>query len=608
MKYLCIALAVMPVFCQIVTIPTNTPGNQLISRINNNIDWLNTNKAASTHTHSTYAALSHVHLISDVTGLQAALDAKSATTHNHDATYAALVHVHLISGVTGLQAAHDAKSATTHNHDTVYATLAHVHLIADVTGLQAALDAKSATSHNHDATYAPIAKGVTNGDAHDHSGGDGAQIAYSTLAGLPTLGDAAAKNTGTSAGTVAAGNHTHAGVYEPANANIQTHISSTANPHGVTKAQVGLGSVDNTADAAKSVATAANATAVGGITITGTPATGQIPVATGTAAATWQTPVSGTHTQNTDTGTTAASFQINSGGGGCRWKDISGVMTARNAADTADCDVRFLTGESTSTSPGTITEAAIPGTAPAAGTVSYGADSSVSGPWWKINAGNQQFRAVQPVAATSNQWITNIGSDGVQTKSQPSAANLSNGTTGSGAVVLATSPALITPNLGTPSAINLTNATGFPTLNQNTSGTAANLSGTPALPNGTTATTQSAADNSTKLATTAYSDAAAAARTGTVATGTAALGTSAIASTACASVVTVTATGVATTDVIAFTPNADVSAVTGYAPATTGGLAIYPYPTASNVNFKVCNPTSSSITPGAITLNWRVVR
>lgn len=46
----------------------------------------------------------------------------------------------------------------------------------------------------------------------------------------------------------------------------------------------------------------------------------------------------------------------------------------------------------------------------------------------------------------------------------------------------------------------------FPTLNQNTSGTAANLSGTPALPNGTTATTQTAADNSTKLATTAYVD------------------------------------------------------------------------------------------------------
>lgn len=41
--------------------------------------------------------------------------------------------------------------------------------------------------------------------------------------------------------------------------------------------------------------------------------------------------------------------------------------------------------------------------------------------------------------------------------------------------------------------------------------TAVNLAGTPALPNGTTATTQAAADNSTKLATTAYADAAVAA-------------------------------------------------------------------------------------------------
>lgn len=53
-------------------------------------------------------------------------------------------------------------------------------------------------------------------------------------------------------------------------------------------------------------------------------------------------------------------------------------------------------------------------------------------------------------------------------------------------------------------------ASDVPTLNQNTSGTAANLSGTPALPNGTTATTQSPGSNDTKLATDAYADAIAA--------------------------------------------------------------------------------------------------
>jgi hypothetical protein len=43
-----------------------------------------------------------------------------------------------------------------------------------------------------------------------------------------------------------------------------------------------------------------------------------------------------------------------------------------------------------------------------------------------------------------------------------------------------------------------------PTLNQSTTGTAANLSGTPALPNGTTATTQTVGDNTTKIATDAF--------------------------------------------------------------------------------------------------------
>lgn len=37
---------------------------------------------------------------------------------------------------------------------------------------------------------------------------------------------------------------------------FETHTGNTSNPHGVTKAQVGLGAVDNTADADKPVSTA----------------------------------------------------------------------------------------------------------------------------------------------------------------------------------------------------------------------------------------------------------------------------------------------------------------------------------------------------------------
>jgi hypothetical protein len=96
--------------------------------------------------------------------------------------------------------------------------------------------------------------------------------------------------------------------------------------------------------------------------------------------------------------------------------------------------------------------------------------------------------------------------------------------------------------------------------------------------------------------------------TTTIANGTSALGTSAIASGACATVVTTTATGVATTDAITWSFNADPTSTTGYTPSTNGMLAIISYPTANNVNWKVCNNTSASITPGAVTLNWRVVR
>ena len=53
----------------------------------------------------------------------------------------------------------------------------------------------------------------------------------------------------------------------------------------------------------------------------------------------------------------------------------------------------------------------------------------------------------------------------------------------------------------TTGALTIAVAADFPTLNQNTTGTAANLSGTPALPNGTTATTQSTGDTSNDIAT-----------------------------------------------------------------------------------------------------------
>jgi hypothetical protein len=62
-----------------------------------------------------------------------------------------------------------------------------------------------------------VASGVTGGDAHDHSGGDGAQIDHTTLANI--------------------GTNTHA--------QIDTHLANTSNPHSVTAAQVAFADTDS---------------------------------------------------------------------------------------------------------------------------------------------------------------------------------------------------------------------------------------------------------------------------------------------------------------------------------------------------------------------------
>jgi hypothetical protein len=99
----------------------------------------------------------------------------------------------------------------------------------------------------------------------------------------------------------------------------------------------------------------------------------------------------------------------------------------------------------------------------------------------------------------------------------PSSANLAavlTDETGTGANVFANSPTLVTPALGTPASGNLANCT-FPTLNQNTTGSAASATSaatlTTTVNSGVVGTTQSFGTSNTTIATTAFVQAALAA-------------------------------------------------------------------------------------------------
>lgn len=188
------------------------------------------------------------------------------------------------------------------------------------------------------------------------------------------------------------------------------------------------------------------------------------------------------------------------------------------------------------------------------------------------NAATATALAATPTQCGSNNFSTGIAASGNANCSQPTYANLG------GSV---------------------------PTWNQNTTGTAAGLSGTPALPNGTTATTQTTGDTSTKLATDAFVAAA-------IGTGIADIQISITASgvnaNSClptnSTYYTAAMTGVTTGMSFNFSWSTDYHAVSGW--NYSGPVAYFAsYPTANQLNYQVCNNSSTNITFSSNT-TWNV--
>lgn len=180
----------------------------------------------------TLSALETGEATSVAAGLMSAADkvkldgvAASATAN---ATDAALRDRTTHTGVQGIDTVQGLQSALDGKADSV-----HAHGIADVVGLQAALDSKATPSDVSTAVASLVgAAPATLDTLHELAAalGDDPNFATTMSAAL---------------GAQSAG--------------LNAHVASISNPHAVTKAQVGLGNVDNTSDINKPVSTAQQA-------------------------------------------------------------------------------------------------------------------------------------------------------------------------------------------------------------------------------------------------------------------------------------------------------------------------------------------------------------
>jgi hypothetical protein len=168
----------------------------------------------------------------------------------------------------------------------------------------------------------------------------------------------------------------------------------------------------------------------------------------------------------------SATFTANQAGGSTFTVASNATSVNTNGAIVArDGSGNFSAGTITAALSGNATTATTLQTARTIGGVSFNGSANINLPGVNT-AGNQNTTGTAAnvtgtvAIANGGTGLTSLGAGVATFLGTPTSANLAAAVTdetGSGALVFATSPTLVTPALGTPSSATLTNATGLPT-------------------------------------------------------------------------------------------------------------------------------------------------